>query len=457
MANALGFTLIEAGLSAFFSVLIGAYLAHLWMRVHFAGKSICEAVFLLPFFCPPLFVVLAVVRSFGSNGLGLPIYGLSGIVLAHLILNIPLAFYIVLQSWRRVPSESLMLAENIGDVWRLVERPVMMRALPQAFWLIFLYCSLSFTIVLTLGGEPRSTTLEVAIYQAVRYEFDLGLAMQLSALQALIGLIIIYILRRNIEPPPPTLGHIHDLRANASSPRRIINWAVIVIVGLLVLLPLALVFLGGLGALADLNETLPRESFYHAFANSMVLAVIFAVGVIALSAVLVYFKIDRLAWLIAAISPLVLSTLLILALRQFTNPFDWGIYLVLILQILTLSPLFVRLLRESIQMTAPEERYVLENLTRSFWVRLRIFYVPRLFAPLLRIFSIAMALAIGDLALFPMLAPAGFVNLPMLIWQLLSSYQMSAAMALGSLMIVVIAGILVLGMVFARLWEKRYA
>ena len=44
-------------------------------------------------------------------------------------------------------------------------------------------CATSFTLVLIFGGGPAATTLEVAIYQALRFEFDLGRAALLAAVQ----------------------------------------------------------------------------------------------------------------------------------------------------------------------------------------------------------------------------------------------------------------------------------
>jgi thiamine transport system permease protein len=44
----------------------------------------------------------------------------------------------------------------------------MLRAvLPGAVLLVFLLCMTSFAVALTLGGGPRATTVELAIYQAL--------------------------------------------------------------------------------------------------------------------------------------------------------------------------------------------------------------------------------------------------------------------------------------------------
>jgi thiamine transport system permease protein len=44
-------------------------------------------------------------------------------------------------------------------------------------------CATSFTLVLVLGGGPAATTLEVAIYQALRFDFDPNRAVLLSGIQ----------------------------------------------------------------------------------------------------------------------------------------------------------------------------------------------------------------------------------------------------------------------------------
>ena len=54
---------------------------------------------------------------------------------------------------------------------------------PGAFLLVFLICLTSFAVALALGGGPRATTVELAIYQAFRFDFDMGRAAALALLQ----------------------------------------------------------------------------------------------------------------------------------------------------------------------------------------------------------------------------------------------------------------------------------
>ncbi|TGQ55921.1 thiamine/thiamine pyrophosphate ABC transporter permease ThiP, partial [Mesorhizobium sp. M1C.F.Ca.ET.212.01.1.1] len=62
--------------------------------------------------------------------------------------------------------------------------------------LVFMLCITSFTIVLTLGGGPAATTLEVAIYQALRFDFDPARAVVLTLLQIVLTFVVVVALTR---------------------------------------------------------------------------------------------------------------------------------------------------------------------------------------------------------------------------------------------------------------------
>jgi thiamine transport system permease protein len=154
-----------------------------------------------PFILPVIVAVLGLLAIFGRAGwlnagleaIGagtISIYGLAGIVLAHAFLNLPLAVRLILQAWLSVPSERIRLAASLGfsdaDMRRHFERPILRAVLPGAFMIVFLICTTSFAVALILGGGPRATTVELAIYQAFRFEFDLGRAAMLGLVQAAI-------------------------------------------------------------------------------------------------------------------------------------------------------------------------------------------------------------------------------------------------------------------------------
>ena len=170
-------------------------------RSRLPGRELILRLFFLPQALPVLVGALGLVTVFGRNGamadilvgLGLPrpsIYGLGGILVAHVFFNMPLVARLVFGGLSAVPSESWKLAGQLSlsplAVFRLVEWPALRKVLPGAAGLVFMLCFTSFTLVLVLGGGPAATTLQVAIYQSLRYDFDPDRALVLSLVQILL-------------------------------------------------------------------------------------------------------------------------------------------------------------------------------------------------------------------------------------------------------------------------------
>ena len=140
-----------------------------------------------------------------------PLYGLVGIVLAHVFFNLPLAARLLADGLDNVSPESHRLAAQLNfndwQVWQHVDWPVLRTLLPRLSALIFLLCAASFVIVLTLGG-PSATTLEVAIYHALRLDFDVSRALTLSMLQVALSILLVWGAGRLAYASPllPSLG-----------------------------------------------------------------------------------------------------------------------------------------------------------------------------------------------------------------------------------------------------------
>lgn len=78
-------------------------------------------------------------------------------------------------------------------LFRLVEWPWLRRRLLPAGALIFMLCFASFATVLALGGGPRATTIELAIHQALSFDYDPARAALLALLQMVccLGLVLL--------------------------------------------------------------------------------------------------------------------------------------------------------------------------------------------------------------------------------------------------------------------------
>ena len=71
--------------------------------------------------------------------------------------------------------------------------PIIKQNLFAVFSIIFSLCFLSFAIVMALGGGPRSSTLEVAIYQYALFDLNFNKAIILSFIQIIICIFFIAI------------------------------------------------------------------------------------------------------------------------------------------------------------------------------------------------------------------------------------------------------------------------
>ena len=187
----LWFSLWQAGLSAVLSVLPAVLVARaLFFSGPFPGRGLILRLFALPLVVPSVVAVMAIVSVYGSQGpvsLGRSLYGINGILLAHVFFNLPLAVRLLLPLWQSVPQHHWQLARQLNfgawDRWRYLEWPQLKEGLPGVALLVFMLCLTSFAVVLALGGGPRSTTLEVAIYQSLRFDFDPAQAVILAMLQ----------------------------------------------------------------------------------------------------------------------------------------------------------------------------------------------------------------------------------------------------------------------------------
>src|SRR5690606_26922319 len=118
--------------------------------------------------------------------------------------NLPLAARLMVRALEGVPESQWKLAAILDfprlSIFRFIEWPALARVIPGIAGLIFMLRVTSFTIVLTLGGGPQTSTLEVAIYQALKFDFDPPRALALSALQLVLTLAVFLMLRAFPDP-----------------------------------------------------------------------------------------------------------------------------------------------------------------------------------------------------------------------------------------------------------------
>ncbi len=195
------FTLKQAGLSTFFTLLVGLPTAYLFSHFQFPGRKLLQTLTFIPFILPTVVVAAAFTALIGPRGwlnLGLTeVFGLksqpiqwqgtlTAVVLAHIFYNLSLVVRIVGSAWSRLNPRLEQAARSLGATpirsFFEVTLPLLRPALTGALLLVFLFDFTSFGVILMLGN-PSQPTLDVAIYQQALYYFNLPQAGLLSIIQ----------------------------------------------------------------------------------------------------------------------------------------------------------------------------------------------------------------------------------------------------------------------------------
>lgn len=455
---AVRFSLTQAALSALFSVTLAIPVARALARRQFPGRSLLITLLGAPFILPVIVAVLGLLAVFGRGGIlngvldwaGLPtvqIYGLHGVVLAHVFFNLPLATRILLQAWQQIPAERFRLAASLNmsasQIARQLEWPMLRAALPGAFVVIFAICLSSFTVALTLGGGPKATTVELAIYQAFRFDFDLGRAAVLAAIQtALVSVVALVALKYSAtEGFGAGLDRVVQ-RWDAQSPGlRLTDAAVMVLVALFLLLPLAMVVIDGIAGLTRLPA-----SVFAALRVSLVIALFSTALALALAlpmalAALRHGWIEIVGLFGIVSSPLVLGTGLFLIVHPYADPARLAFAVTGLVNALTALPFVLRVLIPSLKASERDFGRLADALALTGWARLRILLLPRARRALGFSAGLTAAFSMGDLGVITLFADPGRATLPLQMYRLMGSYRMEAAAGAGLLLLVFSLGL----------------
>lgn len=168
---------------------------------------------------------------------------------------------LLLQSLEQIPSEQVQLANHLGirgwHRFRLIEWPYMRQQLPHVAGLVFMLCFTSFATVMALGGGPGATTIELAIYQALRFDFDLQTGAILAVWQMFLCGTLALVIQKWAKPVVTESSLKHNSGVplpaaldSAAAKRWDATW--IALVALLTLPPLLVVVIRGLNRTACL-------------------------------------------------------------------------------------------------------------------------------------------------------------------------------------------------------------
>ncbi len=451
--SALRFTVWQAFLSAALSCLLAVPTARALARRRFPGRDALVTILGAPFILPVIVAILGLLAVFGREGMisqllmtfGLPrlsVYGLHGILLAHVFFNLPLATRLILQGWTDIPAERFRLSAQLGlssrTLFQIIEWPMLRKTVPGAFLVIFVICLSSFAVALTLGGGPKATTVELAIYQAFRFDFDLGKAAALALAQlVLVGTASLALLRM-IGPMSADIGQDRTARRwdGQTLAARSIDTLVILTVTLFLLLPILSVVLRGALGLGDLPL-----SVWTAAGHSIQVALASTALCLTLALPLASARQGQTVALLGfALSPLVLGTGLFLILQPYTNPFEWALPVTCIVNALMSLPFAVRAIAPALEQAEADYGRTADMLNLTGWSRWRWLYLPRIRRPLGFAAGLAAALSMGDLGVIILFADPERATLPLQMYRLMGAYQMEAAGGAALLLLILSLG-----------------
>ena len=476
----IGFSLYQAFLSALLSILVGLPGAWLLTYYNFPGKRWFRLLTYLPFILPSILVVLAMVLFYGNNGwinrglmtiLGTDepqvhfLYSLTGILIAHVFYNFPLAMKIIGDQWERISLKYHHAASSlgVGNMRRFfgITLPLLMPSIGSAFVLIFLLCMNSFAIILVLGGGIRYTTIEVLIYQLARIELDFSGAASLAFLQGGLSLIGMAIILKGRD------SRVDQESASKSwLPEKLRNRSMKAWFGLCWILLVLIFALGPLFAILmdsfrkfehgewiytwywyrELFTWRENNYFLSSLWNSLRIglgsALISSISGLGLVSIIAYRKgVKRRFWEMLTLFPIALSTVVFgVAWFHFYQGHLAGtvplIFVVMAMHALLTCPYWIRIVLptlESIPLQWHTESKMLGKQQLEYGVRILWPWLSKTF---LIAFFFSFSLSLGELNSTMMIADETVRTLPLEIYGAISGYRFSYASAVAVILLI---------------------
>ena len=446
------FSFWQAFLSALFSVVPAIFLARALYRRRFPGRLALLRLCAMTLILPVLVAVFGILSVYGRQGwlaalchaLGLEWtfspYGLQGILLAHIFFNLPMASRLLLQSLEQIPGEQRQLAAQLGmrgwSFFRFVEWPWLRRQIPAVAALIFMLCFASFATVLSLGGGPQATTIELAIYQALSFDFDPTRAAMLALIQMLCCLGLVLLSQRLSKTIAVGSHQIQGWRNPEDRLfSRIADSTLIVLALLLLLPPLLAVIVDGFNL--SLLRVLSEPVLWQAVWTSLRIALAAGILCVVLTMMLLWSSRELRArerqiagqamelsgMLILAMPGIVLATGFFLLFNSSIGVPTSADGIVIFTNALMAIPYALKVLENPMRDLTARYSVLCQSLGMQGFQRLRVVELPALKRPLAQALAFACVLSIGDFGVVALFGNDDFRTLPFYLYQQIGAYR----------------------------------
>ena len=454
-------TTIQAGLTTILSLIVGTLLAWALNRLTFPGRGILVGLFASAIVTPGIIVAFGLLTVWGRSGWvagitemafgtpwRVPLFGLGGILAAHVILDGAFAARVILARLDTVPIPRLKTGQSLGlSAWRrfaVIDWQAIRGTLPGLAAIIFLLAFTSFPIVLLLGGGPSNQTLEVAIYSAVRLDFDLAAAVRLAVVQiAVCGVIIL--VASSLAPVPSALGHAALSTWRDRAGPRLLQWLVLIACTVGFGLPLIAVLIGGIGP--GLGQLLARATFWAATWSSLIIAassaaltLILALGITmgrsTTTRPLYRIGVAAPAYAYLAVPSVALALGFFLIVREMgLAPGRAAPVVIVVANALLALPFAIATLAPPLEAIARTQGRLIRSLGLSGWRQFTLIEWPLIGRDVGVVLALAFCFSLGDLGVIALFGTQDFATLPLLMLRALGSYRTADAASVAAIML----------------------
>ena len=336
---------------------------------------------------------------------------------------------------RRFPGRQLLLRlcamTLVLPVW-----PWLRRQLLPTGALIFMLCFASFATVLSLGGGPQATTIELAIFQALSYDYDPGRAALLALIQLAFCLTLVLLSQRFSKAIPAGSAQLRGWRDPHDSRRARIGDGLLIALALLLLLPpLLAVIVDGLRGVS--GGALAQPALWQATLTSLRIALGAGALCVTLTMMLLWSSrelrlrqrllpaqvMETSGMLILAMPGIVLATGFFLLFNATVGLPDSPDGLVIFANALLAIPYALKVLENPMRDSAERYSHLCASLGIAGWNRLRLIELRALKRPLAQALAFACVLSVGDFGVVALFGSADFRTLPFYLYQQTGAYR----------------------------------
>ena len=431
------FTIFQSILSAFLTIILGVIFAYLLVKHNYIhGINIVTDSLSIIFVLPTIISVMGIVTFYGDI---ISIYGFHGILLAHVLLNVPLVTRVLVQSLNDISPNEKSLARQMGlshtGIFFSSEWPIIKKNIPSLFVLIAFICFVSFTPILILGGGPKYSTLEVAIYQSVIFLNDFNQATVLLMMQIFsCGLIFIFFFKSFKSNNFILNDRRKSLNYNSYSYKYLFDYILIFLIIVFIFSPLFYIILNGISN--KLLTVIQSDFFFPALFTTFTIS--FFSGLLTL--ILTYGNLEFVSrerkrkelwfYILIIFSPAVIAVGYYIFINELLKINFPSIIIVIIINSIFILPFSYNYLSPSFFRVSQEHSNLSDSLNLYGFAKFISVDIGRLKRPLINTFCISSILSSSDLVIISFFGTNNLSTLTQTIYRLMGNYRIDEAKAL---------------------------